>query len=147
MIRLILTSPVCYPTMAILAQHRVGAWNIVIKDKGGVMRTGAYQPSTKPFLTWRDFFNDLLLCFDLEEISASGQLSIWFQSSEGARINEMNTPCIYSQYSDSPSSDILERSIKALVPLVPRPRLAPRRPRPYLVPRRPYPCGSHVGHI
>jgi hypothetical protein len=121
MIKLILTSPVFYPTMAILAQHRVGAWNIVIKDKGGVTRTGAYQPSTKPFLTWRDFFNDLLLCFDLEEISASGQLSLWFQNSDGAGINEINAPCIYSQYSDSPQSDILDRLIK--VPSDPKTRL------------------------
>ena len=63
-----------------------------------------------PFLTWRDFFDDLHLCFDLEAVSASKQLALWFRSRDDAVANEIDTPCIYS-HPDSPHSGILDRLI------------------------------------
>lgn len=95
--------------MAIMSQEGVAAWNIVIRSLSDT-QAGAYQPPTNPFLTWRDFFDDLHLCFDLEAVSASKQLALWVRSRDDAVANEIDTPCIYS-HPDSPQSGILDRLI------------------------------------
>ena len=96
--------------MAVTPLHRVHAWNVRIYDSYNKLITGAYQSRMQPFLTWKDFFEDLLLCFDLESISTSGQLALWIQSQDGILANEVVTPWVY--YNRPQQSNILHNFIK-----------------------------------
>jgi hypothetical protein len=100
--------------MAIDYQERIDAWNILITTGPPFyqIRAGAYQSRTQPFLTWKDFFADLLLCFDLESVLTSGQLALWFRSADAALANEAVTPCVYYPESDSYRPNFLDKFIK-----------------------------------
>ena len=93
--------------MSITTTERVGAWNVVITESPlePTIVAGAYQSRTHPFLTWKDFFDDLLFCFDLELVSASGRLALWFRSGDGALANE-TSPCVYIDHPESNSKFI-----------------------------------------
>ena len=90
--------------MEITTQARVVAWNVVIETcpPENNIKAGIFQSQINPFLTWKDFFDDLLLCFDLETTSASGRLALWFRNGDGALTNEI-TPCVYFDHPESNS--------------------------------------------
>lgn len=96
--------------MAVTSLHRVHAWNVRIYDSHNKLITGAYQSRVQPFLSWKDFFEDLLLCFNLDSISTCGQLALWIQSQEGILANDVAIPWVY--YNGPQQSNILHNFIK-----------------------------------
>ena len=78
---------------------RYHAWNIVIRDYPPACRclAGAFQSIDEPFLTWKDLFHDLLLCFHLEPYIAApdAQLALYLLNANDALVDKPGTPFVY----------------------------------------------------
>lgn len=78
---------------------RYQAWNIVICDYPPGCRSlaGAFQPIDEPFLTWKDLFHDLLLCFDLEPyiIAPGSRLALYLLNGNDVLVDKPGTPFVY----------------------------------------------------
>lgn len=81
------------------------AWNIRIVDPSPSDKiiTGVFQSIQSPFLSWRDLFDDLLLCFDLESAVTSplGQLTLWNRNKDETFANNKTFVCFSTDESDS----------------------------------------------
>ena len=91
---------------------RLQAWNIGIfnypPDK---VLAGAYQAAEDPFLTWKDLFDDLLLCFDLERYTTGPSLALYLLTSDDVLANNLNTPFVYYDSNLPGSEQILSQII------------------------------------
>ena len=102
----------------ITAISRSKAWNIGIFDYPPFQcLAGAYQAAEDPFLTWKDLFDDLLLCFDLEPYMTGPPLALYLLQSEDVLAHNLDTPMIYYNSNLPGSEQILSQIIK-LTPLV-----------------------------
>lgn len=96
---------------------RSKAWNIGIFDyPPSKILAGAYQAAEDPFLTWKDLFDDLLLCFDLEDCMTGPPLALYLLPSEDVPADRFNTPFIYYN-SNLPDSEQILAQIINLTPL------------------------------
>ena len=81
------------------------AWNIRIVDPSPSDKiiTGVFQSIQSPFLSWRDLFDDLLLCFDLESAVTSplGQLTLWNRNKDETFANNKTFVWFSTDESDS----------------------------------------------
>lgn len=99
------------------AAYRANAWNIGIFDyPPSKCLAGAYQAAEDPFLTWKDLFDDLLLCFDLEPYMTGPPLAFYLLQSEDVHAHNLDTPMIYCNSNLPGSENILSQFIK-LTPL------------------------------
>ena len=102
----------------ITAASRSLAWNIAIFDyPPSKCLAGAYQAAEDPFLTWKDLFDDLLLCFDLEPFMAGPPLALYLLQGEDVIAHNLDTPMIYYNSNLLGSEQILSQLIQ-LTPLV-----------------------------
>ena len=93
------------------------AWNIWIFDYPPCrVQAGTYQAPENPFLTWKDLFDDLLLCFDLEHYMTGQLLALYLLQSEDVLANNLNTPFIHYNPNLPGSEQILSQIIN-LIPL------------------------------
>lgn len=91
---------------------RLNAWNIGIFDyPPDDILAGAYQAAEDPFLTWKDLFDDLLLCFDLERYMTGPSLALYLLTSDDVPANNLNTPFIYYDSNLPGSEQILSQII------------------------------------
>lgn len=85
--------------------ERAAAWNIRIvrPSPSNELITGVFQSIQSPFLSWRDLFDDLLLCFDLESAVTSplGQLTLWNRNKDETFANNKTFVCFSTDESDS----------------------------------------------
>ena len=99
------------------AATRSMAWNIGIFDYPPFdCLAGTYQAAEDPFLTWKDLFDDLLLCFDLEPYMTGPPLALYLQESEDVLAHNLATPMIYYN-SNLPGSDQILSQIIKVTPL------------------------------
>ena len=76
-----------------------------------------YQVDEDPFLTWKDLFDDLLLCFDLEPYMTGPLLALYLLQSEDVLAHNLDTPMIYYN-SNLPGSEQIFSQIIKVTPLV-----------------------------
>src|SRR3954471_13764643 len=106
-------------SMSGVTADRFLAWNINIHDypPSNEHLAGAFQLHQHPFLTWRDLFDDLMLCFDLESYTTvpDRALALWVRTEDVALTSDLRTPCVYFNRTESDSykpNDVLSKFIK-----------------------------------
>lgn len=77
---------------AVTSTIRCHAWNIVICDHPPACTclAGAFQSIDEPFLTWKDLFHDLLLCFQ-----RYARLALYLLNGNDILVDEFGTPFVY----------------------------------------------------
>ena len=90
---------------ALLSLNRADAWNIwiVSPPASNDLITGVFQYIQSPLLSWRDLFDDLLLCYELESAVTSplGQLTLWNRNKDESLFDNMTAICFSTDKSDS----------------------------------------------
>lgn len=100
----------------ITSADRTMAWNIKIfrcPPKTSCV-AGAFQLWQQPFLCWRELFNDLILCLDLDAHlkPPNGVLSLWIQNIDEVVVRGLTNPYIsYTTESNTDESDVLSQFI------------------------------------
>lgn len=80
---------------------RSHAWNIVICDYPLTYKSlaGAFQSIDEPFLTWKDLFHDLLLCFHLETYvaasDANARLALYLLNGDDVLVDKLRIPFVH----------------------------------------------------
>lgn len=80
---------------AICSSDPAIAWNILILDNTVKRRlVGAYQSIDVTLLTWKDLFDDFLLCFHLEPYVTAG-LALYLLYEKNVLAHNLDTPFLY----------------------------------------------------
>lgn len=92
------------------------AWNIKILKcpPRTSCVAGAFQFWHQPFLCWRDLFNDLILCFDLDTYlaSSSSVLALWIRNSDKVVVHGIENPYVsYTTESNTEESKFSHNSL------------------------------------
>lgn len=99
----------------ITAVDRQIAWNIMILEcpPTNDCVAGAFQFWHQPFLRWRDLFDDLVLCFDLDKYlrSSDGVLVLWIRDIDKVVHGITNSYVSYSTDSNPEESDVFSQFI------------------------------------
>ena len=100
----------------ITAVDRQIAWNIKILEcpPRTFCVAGAFQFWHQPFLCWRDLFNDLILCFDLNPylLSPDGILVLWIRNIDKVVVHGItNSYVSYTTESNTDESNVLSQFI------------------------------------
>lgn len=78
---------------------RAHAWNILLSDYPPqyTILAGVFQSIDEPFLTWKDLFHDLLLCFHLETYVAASdaRLALYLLNREDVLVDKLDIPFVY----------------------------------------------------
>lgn len=97
---------------------RITAWNILIFDNT-IKRTpvGAYQSIDVPFLTWKDLFDDLLLCLLLEPYitAPDAALALYLLHEKDVLAHTLDTPFLSYNSNKPGSEEQLSQLIKLTV--------------------------------